>query len=408
MKPGNALAIKEWQDVRDAIPCYLFSFSQEGIITYANYQFLLHLGYDRGELVHSKKFNDILTVGSRIFFETHFYPLIRLHGEFDELFLSFNTADGKELPVLMNVKQIGREKDFVIHCAGVRITQRNRYEKEIIDARNAAEKALLENEALNHYRGQLETNLENLEKRLQDITNKNQQHQQINTIISHDLQEPLRKVSIFSGRIISEKSEEIDPEVLNDLMKIDAASKKMRNLVINLQHFLSLNEKHVRKEKVDLELVITDVIQQLNLDKEPMVNLRVRALPVMMADRELMIHLFSHLVENSLKFRDWSKPSLEIEINSDIIDQNFFRELDYKYNYREYVRLVYSDNGVGFPESFATQAFTLFRKGHDKYEGVGIGLAYCKRIMELHEGIISVNSKEGEGTTFVLLFPNFI
>jgi sigma-B regulation protein RsbU (phosphoserine phosphatase) len=395
-------------DLYNLMPGYFLSFSHEGLVTHINNTFLGDLDYTASDVIGLKNFNDLLTVGSRIFFQTHFYPLIKLHGKFNEIFLSFLTKNGEELPVLLNVKLEGDGEEFEIHCAGLQITQRNRYEKEILEAKNVAEKALLENEALNHYKQQLESNLEDLEKRLKALALKNHEHQQINMIISHDLQEPLRKVSIFSDKIISLKGSILDLEVLNDLKKIDSASRKMRDLVINLQQFLSLNETRLAPERVNLKTVIQQAQQQLGMDSNnPSLRLTIGDMPGLNADKQLLANLFYQLLHNSLKFRDHNKPKLDINIVADIVEQNIFKHLDYKYNYKEFIRITYTDNGVGFSNSFATEIFSLFRKAHDTEEGLGIGLAYCKKIMELHEGIISASSKQGQSTTFTLHFPNF-
>lgn len=396
------------EDIYHLTPGYFFSFSHTGLITHINHTFLEHLGYTESELIDVKAFNDILTVGSRIFFQTHFYPLIKLHGKFNEIFLSFLTKGGEELPVLLNVRLKGDGEVFEIHGAGLQISQRSRYEKEIIEAKKAAENALLENEALNHYKQQLENNLEDLEKRLQTLSLKNLEHQQINMVISHDLQEPLRKVSMFADRILSSKGDILDLIVLDDLKRIDLASKKMRDLVLSLQRFLSVNEKQVAKELVNVKDTILKAQQHLNLNaNDTSVKITIGDMPSLNADKNLLTSLFYELLDNSVKFRDPKKLDLMINISADLVEQNIFKHLDYKYSYKEFVRVTFTDNGIGFSNSFATEIFSLFRKAHTNEEGLGLGLAYGKKIMELHEGVISATAKKGEGATFTLIFPNF-
>lgn len=395
-------------DVYSLISIYTFSFSDSGLITRMNPAFLAALGYGEEEIVGKKKLSGLLTVGSKIFFQTHFFPLIKLHGKFSEIMLSFLSHDGKEIPVLMNAALAGNEAAFEIHCGGMHIAQRNRFEKEIIEARKIAEKALSDNEALTEVKKQLEQHQELLEMRLQQLSQRVAEQQQINMLLSHDLQEPLRKISIFSDQLLVEDHASIDAGAAQTLQKIRQTVDKMRRLVVSMQSYLSIDEKRYLPVKLSLEAAVRAALAKVRIEKETEgVHLHIDALPELAADYPMIITLFSELLSNSLKFRDKNKAALEISISSDVIEQNIFVEMENRYKYKEYLRLIYKDNGIGFDNAFAEEIFVPFRKAHDAEEGLGIGLSHCKKIVELHKGTISARSMPGQGAAFTILFPAF-
>jgi sigma-B regulation protein RsbU (phosphoserine phosphatase) len=402
MEPGMAPFTK---DLYDNSPSFLFSFSQNDLlISSINSAFLHRLGYTLNEVGGVKKFTDLLTVGSKIFYQTHFSPLLRLHGKFNEIFLSFISKSGEELPVLLNVKL--DVANGLFHCGGIQIEQRNRFEKELLEAKKAAENALLENEILNQYKNQLESNQSLLEKRLQELEQRNNEHQQIHTIISHDLQEPLRKICMLSDALLNENRSLIIDQSSIYLEKINDASKKMRELIAHLQKFFSLNERQALSFSVDLNEAFKNA-RLKNLKDSAIVSdihFEVDQLPTLKSNPELISNIFDELIKNSIKFRDPQKNDLQIHIRYDIVAQNIFKKLENKYQYEDYFRLQYSDNGVGFDPQFADEIFSVFRKAHIK-EGIGIGLSYCKKIMELHGGSIKAEGRKGKGATFTLLFP---
>jgi sigma-B regulation protein RsbU (phosphoserine phosphatase) len=380
--------------------------SNEGLVTLINAPFLASLGYTAEEVVNRKKFTDLLTVGSKIFFQTHFFPLIKLHGKFNELFLSFITRSGEELPVLLNAVMTGNDEVFEIHCGGLQIAQRNRFEKELLEAKKVAEKALLENEALVTLKAELEHHQELLERRLQKLTQSTADQKQINVLLSHDLQEPLRKIALFSGRLLTDAALIRDTVSWKQVRKINKATETMREIVINIQQYLSLDETRIATSCFPLETAFNQALKRAHTGPDdPLVHVLTTSLPEVKADYELMCLMFHHLIGNSLKFKDPDKTRLEISLSTDVVEQNIFVELEDKYKYKEFLRITYSDNGIGFDNALATEMFALFRKAHDVKEGLGIGLSYCKKIAELHNGFISARSDNGKGANFVILLP---
>lgn len=394
-------------DIYNVAPCYFLSISQNGLISRINETFLNALGYKADEVIHKLKFTELLTVGSKIFYQTHFYPLIKLHGTFNEVFLSFCTKSGQEIPVLLNARQIGYDDIFEIHCGGIQIAQRNRFEKEILEAKKVSEKALLENEALIALKTELEQHQELLEERLRRLTQHTTDQMQINMLLSHDLQEPIRKIALFSNKLLANEALDIDTDSHMLIQKINQSAGAMRELVVSIQQYLSLDHSLLKMSEFKMNEAVQLVIDKMDIDEsDPTVKISIGPLPFLKGDFSLISNIFGHLISNSLNFRDRSKSRLEITISAELVEQNIFVKLEHKYKYKEFIRITYSDNGIGFDNALENEMFVLFRKAHDVKEGLGIGLSYCKKIVELHNGSISARSAgAGKGATFTILLP---
>lgn len=394
------------EDIYNVAPCYFLSLSQEGLVTRINKTFLSALGYTAEEIINTKKFTELLTVGSKIFYQTHFYPLIKLHGTFNEIFLSFCTKDGEDLPVLLNARQIGSNDIFEIHCGGIQIAQRNRFEKEILEAKKVSEKALLENEALVALKTELELHQELLEERLRKLAQHTADQKQINTLLSHDLQEPIRKIALFSNKLLADAALHFNSDSLSLIHKINHAAGGMRELVVTIQEYLSLDDSQLKISEFKISEAVQRAVNRMDIDgSDPTLKIHLPVLPVMKGDVTLISNLFEHLISNSIKFKDKTKASVEIDLSADVVEKNIFVELEHKYKYKEFIKITYTDNGIGFDNALQNEMFVLFRKAHDVREGLGIGLSFCKKIVELHNGFISAKSSPGKGATFTILIP---
>jgi signal transduction histidine kinase len=222
--------------------------------------------------------------------------------------------------------------------------------------------------------------------------------------VSHDLQEPLRKMSLFSGQleyddenILSERSKSI-------IHKITGYALRMRELINNVQNYLTLIEKPFKSKPVDLDMAFGEAMRRVPGCESNSIKIIKDRLPIVSGDYDLMVTLFCHLLDNSIKFRR-EGCDLEINVETDHIKRNIYIELDGKYKYEEYIRIAFSDNGIGFNNRYATTIFELFRKANNTHKGYGIGLSFCKKIIEFHHGLIEGKSSPGIKTTFTILLP---
>ncbi|WP_154652646.1 sensor histidine kinase [Flavobacterium rivuli] len=359
--------------------------------------------YQREDVVALMKFEDLLTVGSRIFFQTHFFPMIKMQGFAEEVFLSFKTSNGNDFPVLLNVNLANKGESFEMNFGGMKISNRNKFEKEILEAKNAAESALLENAELSEMRNTLLDNQRQLSRQVEELADRNQQITQINKILSHDLQEPLRKISFFSHKIMADYEDTIDTAAKNNLEKITGLIDKSRSLLEGLERYNSLETKKLTYSEINLFDVVKSAEKQIDVtDQQRGYDIIINKHLNFKADSTLIRHLFLELLSNSIKFAK-PKQQLLIKIDAEIIAQNTLKASG-QYLYEDFARITFEDNGSGFRQE-GTKVFEIFRKAHVQEKAIGIGLAYCKKIMQRHNGSITVDSEEGVGTIFTILLP---
>jgi len=231
----------------------------------------------------------------------------------------------------------------------------------------------------------------------------NSELENINWISTHDLQEPLRKIQMISSRILGKEDEQISENVANSLQRMNNSANRMQTLLIDIlkytkiQHidesFIQVNPKDVLKE------VLAD-LQEMILEKNAIVA--IEELPAIYGMTFLLKQLFSNLVQNSLKYSIAGKaPKVTISALGR-------QKINLGNNPGELFEVIqFSDNGIGFEQKFAENIFNIFSRlhGQDEYKGSGVGLALCKKIMQVHKGYIVAEGIPDEGAIFKLYFP---
>ncbi len=222
---------------------------------------------------------------------------------------------------------------------------------------------------------------------------------------SHDLQAPLRKILVFSDRIKDEYAEKLGADGNMYLTRIQKVCNQMKQLINNILEFSKISVKKELFTEVDLNNLIPDILQELNdTIQEKNIHVVLERLPVYCVNVVLMHQLFLNLIGNAVKYTSKTGPSViriyseEFSVNKVIGDS--MREV-------RYGRVFIEDNGIGFDQKYADEIFDMFRRLHPvaEYEGTGIGLALCKKIIEKHNGFISVKSEVDKGSTFIISIP---
>jgi light-regulated signal transduction histidine kinase (bacteriophytochrome) len=235
-----------------------------------------------------------------------------------------------------------------------------------------------------------------------ELETSNAELQQYAFIASHDLQEPLRKIITFS-QIVKERFSN-GTESTQYVNRIITSAERMRTLINDL---LSYSKLAVTPAFVNmpLNLVVQDTLTDLELIiKETNANVVVEKLPAMEIIPDQVRQLFQNIISNAIKF---SKKNMapEIKIWSDLTNEKSAKGKPVADG--SYCRIYISDKGIGFNEQYLDKIFTMFQRLHGRaeYEGTGIGLSIVKKIVEKHNGIVTARSKEGEGTTFIIILP---
>jgi phosphoserine phosphatase RsbU/P len=391
-------------DPWNTAPCGLFSFTDDGALVAVNDTLSEMLGYASGELLGSRV-ETLLTLASRIFYQTHFFPLVRMHGKAEEIFLSLRSKSGESLPVLLNAVRKEREGGVVNQCAFIPVRNRGKYEDELLNAKRVAEEALRNNEELARARQELELHARELDRKLSRLEQKNQELTRISTILSHDLREPIRKLSVFSGLFTQQDREVLSVTGQRSLDRIKAQSVKMEQLVLALQEFMLLDETHEPLEQVDLSDAVVSARQMVaEMAGLSGMELCSEPLPVIQGRRRQLVMLFFQLFENAVKFRKRDETP-RIVIECCIVQHNSYRANTGRYHYTDFARIVFSDNGMGFDNRYSDYVFEALKKLDPSSPGQGIGLAICRKVVENHNGTISVESEPGRGTRFTMLLP---
>lgn len=213
-------------------------------------------------------------------------------------------------------------------------------------------------------------------------------------IASHDLQEPLRKISIFSDRVLEIKNSYNDTQK-GYLERMGRAAGRMRTLIEDLLRLSQVTTTGEPFQKVDLGKIALEVIEDLDAKlQETQGEISVGELPHIEADPFQMRQLFQNLIENALKYHKKDTPP-QIELDSSYIPTEGWT-------------INIKDNGIGLDaEKFSERIFAPLERLHgtSAYEGTGIGLAICKKIIARHSGSIFVRSQEGKGATFTFTMP---
>lgn len=237
------------------------------------------------------------------------------------------------------------------------------------------------------------------------LENSNNDLQQFASVASHDLQEPLRKIHMFSKLLKDKYAAEMDEAGRDYLTRVLLASARMRVLITDILNFSRLSASSFRFEWVSLNGIIHEILDDLEITiQEKKARIVVGELPEMEVVSGQMRQVFQNLISNSLKFvRKDVQPLITIE-GELVKDLNFNSAPDKK---GAYCRIMVKDNGIGFDEQFKTSIFTLFQRLHskDKFEGSGIGLAITKKIIDKHRGIITAHGKDNDGACFIIVLP---
>jgi PAS domain S-box-containing protein len=233
----------------------------------------------------------------------------------------------------------------------------------------------------------------------------NRELQDFASVASHDLQEPLRKIQAFGNRLKRKDGAALSEEGLDSLQRMQSAAGRMQALINDLLLYSRITTQAQPFVAIDLNAIVADVLADLEVRIEQAHGrVEVAELPVIEADSVQMRQLFQNLISNALKFARPEVPPL-VTVYAHHLPAAQTNNQPARTN--DLVQFVVEDNGIGFAEKYVDRIFIPFQRLHNRtvYEGTGMGLAICRKIVDRHRGRIDVQSRPGEGTRFIITLP---
>jgi light-regulated signal transduction histidine kinase (bacteriophytochrome) len=236
----------------------------------------------------------------------------------------------------------------------------------------------------------------------------NEQLKQFTYAASHDLQEPLRKISFFLDRLLSNIGPSLNEDNQRITERIQHTALRMRNLIDDLLAYSNTSLGVTGFETVDLNVTVQGVLDDMEatiIEKSAVVD--VQSLPTVTGDGRQLRQLFQNIISNALKYNKRGEPPLlSITCNS-IQGGDTDAILPEERSGEQFYLIEIKDNGIGFDPDDAERIFRLFQRLHGKaeYEGTGVGLAIVQQVADNHKGFVWAESSAGEGSIFKLLLP---
>ena len=224
-------------------------------------------------------------------------------------------------------------------------------------------------------------------------------------VASHDLQEPLRKISTFADRLRTSHEAELSEQAKSHLSKIISSSIRMQQMIRDLLSVSIINSER-SFESVNMDKLFQEVLQHFeDIIEHKKITITADRLPEATVIPSQIRQLFQNLISNSIKFSHPQIPC-HIKLTTSLIEDPG-DDIKNLIPGRNYLKIMISDNGIGFNNQFAEKIFTIFQRLHRKqeFDGTGIGLAICRRIAENHNGMIKAFGEEGKGAVFTIIIP---
>lgn len=353
------------------------NISEDGLIVYTNSSFVELLGIPY-EKVIGRYIDDFIYEESKEKFRSLFNESLRGRSK-GEIILSAGT---NIIPVYISLTSLQPK----LATVGIIVTDQTRTKLH--------ERTILQ------YQKELEQ--KNIE-----LAQNNSELSSFTYIASHDLQEPLRKIQTFCNLINTGPGEELPTLTRDYFERILKASTRMQSLISSLLDYSRMNSRGMEFEMTDLNNVLDDATNNIReLLEESHAAIERETLPVIPCAPMQISQLFTNLIINSIKYKSAGVAPL-IRISASLAKPGEIKSSDSVRNETDYWKIVFSDNGIGFEPQYADKIFELFQRLHSRfeYEGTGIGLAICKKIVQNHRGFIYAEGKPGLGASFVIYLP---
>lgn len=248
---------------------------------------------------------------------------------------------------------------------------------------------------------QLEMLNESLRQKNFELRMMNEQLSTFAFVASHDLREPLRKIQVFSNSILESEQEKFSSRGREYFERILSSINRMNSMIDGILSFSRIHANAKSFERVDLNEVLKIVLGDIQETiQEKQADITFSSLPQYFGNGSQLQQLFQNLISNAIKFQQPGRTPV-VNIEGKIVSGH---QIDHPgvNNEDDYLQIRISDNGIGFEEQYYTKIFQMFQRLHgvSQYSGTGMGLAICKKVVENHDGFITVESTPGTGSVF--------
>ena len=420
-------------DLLDQAPCGFIAFADDSNIVYVNTTLCERLGFERDELI-GKPIETILSVGARIFHQTHFFPLIRLHGHAQEVFLLLRGSTGDDVGMLCNAVRHDRSGIQVTDCVLMEVNERRKFEEALLQARQAADSAnaalgdrthqaeraneLLESQAmeLELQQQQLQEQAAELESQKQDLLSANEKLRDLNddlakqratadeanqaksnflAVMSHELRTPLNAIGGYVQLLEMGVHGTVNDAQREALGRIDRSQRHLLRLINDV-----LNLSRIEAGRVDYvvePVMLSDIVKGVTPMVEPQISAKDLQLNVdvprgltVLADRDKAQQILLNLLTNAVKFTS-AGGSIHVDASRESPSQAIMRVID---------------TGTGIPQEMLEKVFEPFiqvdASRSRATEGTGLGLAISRDLARGMGGDLTATSVMGQGSTFQL------
>ena len=384
-------------DLLDRAPCGFVSFGDDAQITLANTTLLDRLGYARDELL-GRHVEMLFTRAGQLFYQTHLFPLVKLHGRVDELFLLAQTKAGEEIGVLCSAVRHERDGVPAIDCVLFEVRERRRFEDALLAAKRVAEQsnAQLEAQAL-----ELEMQQQLLQEQATELERANRAKGEFMATMSHELRTPLNAIGGYAQLLEGGVYGPVNPEQAQAIGRIMRGQRHLLGLINAVLNLARVESGRV--EYVLSDLPLGEIVGELVVMVEPQMtakglDYRVEVPadpPVVRADREKLVQVLLNLLSNAIKFTE-KGGSITLHVAADR-------------SRADVVRIEVADTGRGIPAERVEAVFEPFvqvRSAQSRgSEGTGLGLAISRKLARGMGGDLTATSELGKGSTFVVTLP---
>lgn len=241
-----------------------------------------------------------------------------------------------------------------------------------------------------------------------ELQRSNQDLEQFAYVASHDLQEPLRKIRAFGDRLTAKYQSKLEEQGSDYVARMQSAAARMQVLIEELLSFSRVSRPGIFSENLDVNEIVSEIRDDLETQiRNEKATLVTGKLPSIRGERSQIKRLLQNLISNGVKFHK-NGTGAHVEVTGSVVrGGDVQNEFNVQLPRLKYARIEVKDDGIGFDEKYLEKIFTIFQRlhGRTEYEGTGIGLAICRKIVANHGGFITARSEENKGSIFIVILP---